>query len=689
MPGKAGKLSRTNSYLSGLNPQQQAAVLTADGPVLVVAGAGSGKTTVVTRRIAYLLKKKLAAPSQLLAVTFTNKAALEMRERAASLVGKRAAKDIEISTFHSFCLKVLRKHIELLGYRKNFTIADKGDSRTLLRHVLDDIEGVGERFSPAMFRAEISLRKGRVEGDSAEALKEGAAEKYETWMPEVYERYESALRAANSVDYDDLLSLTLRLWNEHPRILSVYQKKYRYVMVDEYQDTNPVQYDLIRRLVEKRSNLCVVGDDDQSIYGWRGADVRNILRFEKDYPAAKIVTLDQNYRSTRTILRAANAVISRNGARREKKMWSDVGEGRPIDWLVTGDDDHEAKMAVAWLDHIIGKTGARNGDFAILYRSNTQSRPFELALRQAGRPYVVIGGQDFFERAEVRDIVAYLKVLANPRDEASLLRVINVPRRGVGDASLMAVHRRCKESNVPFNAGLRDMLSAGELSPSARQGVTEFMEIVDRHRRLFRADGLSLSDNIRSLVNAIDYRDEVNRTSKTREQADFRWENVETVVKAVEQYESESGKSSLHDFLDQSSLNGDEGRQSKDEGRQNAVTLQTIHSAKGLEYPFVFVAGVEEGLLPHERSLKENSLDEERRLFYVAMTRAKRHLTLFEAHARVKHGRERMSVTSRFMEDIPAELITKRIHAARDMVEARVDPNKGQKKQRRKPARRR
>jgi superfamily I DNA/RNA helicase len=661
--------------------------LTTDGPVLVVAGAGSGKTTVVTRRIAYLLKKKLATPDQLLAVTFTNKAALEMRDRVASLVGKKAAKVIEISTFHSFCLKVLRKHIELLGYRKNFTIAGEGDSRTLLRRVLDDIEGAGELFSPAMFRAEISLRKGRTEPEATAPAKEGAAEKYETWMPEVYGLYESALRAANSVDFDDLLGLTLKLWNEHPHILATYQEKFRYVMVDEYQDTNPVQYGLVRRLVEKHSNLCVVGDDDQSIYGWRGADVRNILRFEKDYPSAKIVTLDQNYRSTRTILRAANAVISRNSARREKKMWSDVGEGRPIDWLITGDDDHEAKMAVAWLDHIQGKTGARNGDFAILYRSNTQSRPFELALRKAGRPYVVIGGQDFFERAEVRDIVAYLKVLANPTDEPAMLRIINVPRRGIGDASIMAVHQRCKDAKAAFNVGLRDALGAGELSRTAQQGVEEFLTITDQHRRLFSADGPTLGENVRSLVDAIDYRDEVNRTSKSREQADFRWENVETVMKAVEQYEGEAENPTLHDFLDVSSLNGDEGRYSKEDRRKNAVTLQTIHSAKGLEYPFVFVAGVEEGLLPHDRSIKENSLEEERRLFYVAMTRAKRHLTLFEAHARVKHGRERMSVTSRFMKDIPAELITQHVYAARDMVEARVDPNKGQKKPRKKRAR--
>ncbi len=666
----------SSRFTQGLNPEQRAAVLHSEGPLLVVAGAGSGKTSVVTRRIARMIASGEAAPGEVLAVTFTNKAAAEMRGRVAELSG-RAAKGAEgpvISTFHSFCLSVLRKHIDALGYRKNFTVSGEGDARTLIRRVLGDLEGVAEAFSPASFLEAISLMKNRDEDPANADSKAGDDNKYRKYLPEVYRMYESALRAANSLDFDDLLRLTLRLWREHPDALEQTQSRFKFVMVDEYQDTNPIQYALIRQLAAPHRNVCVVGDDDQSIYGWRGADLSNILHFEKDYPDATVVTLKQNYRSTETILKAANGVIAHNRARRVKAMWSAMGAGRAIDWLVTGDDEHEAKTALAWMENIQSKSGAEWSDFAFLYRSNTQSRPFEIVLRQAGVPYTVVGGQDFFERAEVRDAIAYLKLVANPRDEAAFLRIVNVPRRGIGDVTLHTVHDLCRERGISFGMAMAEALKTGRINGQAEEGVRSFLGLLNDARARFREGSGGIADKLRGLLAGIGYREELERTSKTKEHADLRWENVQAVVRAIEQYETDAPQPSLAGFLDESALNSEPDRASRDEQRKNGVTLMTIHSAKGLEFPFVFVVGVEEGLMPHEKSLREDALEEERRLFYVALTRAKRHITLFEALSRSRHGRERMTTTSRFVREIPAELIKKTMHAARDMVEARVDP---------------
>ncbi len=680
-------MAQTSKYIQGLNPAQRDAVLQTGGPVLVLAGAGSGKTRVVTQRIAHIVSKKLAEPSEILAVTFTNKAAGEMRERVSKLIGKKLGSEVVLSTFHSFCLQVLRQHIEHLGFRKNFTIAGEGDAHTIIRRVLDDLDGVRESFSPGAFRAQISLAKGAngpadIARDvtDAEADPDGVAlqDKYLVWLPEISERYQSALRAANALDFDDLLSYVLKLWDEHPRILARYQKRFKYVMVDEYQDTNPVQYALVRRLVAKHENLCVVGDDDQSVYGWRGADVRNILDFEKDFSGAKIITLGQNYRSTKTILAAANAVIAHNKERRIKKTFTQLKEGRAIDWMVVGDDEHEAKLAAAWLKNVREKATARYSDFAVLYRSNNQSRAFEIAFRNAQIPYVVIGGQEFFERAEVRDIIAYLKVLANPRDEPSFLRVVNMPRRGIGDKTLHAVHDLCREQGLPFAKGLALALKEGRVSGPAEHGVGEFLALLTEFRPRLRDGREGLADLVGELVQRIAYKAELERTSKSLEHAGLRWENVEAVIQAVEAYEQSAANPTLHGFLDESSLNSDADRSSKDERRKTGVTLMTMHSAKGLEFPFVFIAGCEEGLVPHERSVRDGAIEEERRLFYVALTRAKRHITLFEALSRNRHGREKMCETSRFLSEIPENLINKRIHAAKDMVEARVQPNKGQ-----------
>lgn len=667
----------SSTYLAGLNPQQAKAVRQTEGPVLVLAGAGSGKTRVITHRIAFILGRKLAQPSEILAVTFTNKAAAEMRMRVAELVGPKYAYNIPICTFHSFCLQVLRTHIECLGYRRNFTIAGESDARILLRRVADDLAASGDAFSPALLQSAISLHKnvGRIPDRAAPRPAATAIKgKYAAYLPDVYERYQSALRAANSLDFDDLLLFTLRLWRERPRILEAARKRFRYVMVDEYQDTNRVQYELLHMLVKKHRNLCVVGDDDQSIYAWRGADVRNILDFERDFPQANVITLDQNYRSTETILLAANSVIRNNRQRREKDLWSTLGKGRPIDWIVTADEEAEAREAVRWLRYIQNRSGARYEDFALLYRSNVQSRPLEIAFRQAGIPYLVFGGQEFFERAEVKDIISYLKVLANPYDEAAFLRVVNMPRRGIGDATLHLVHDLCLEQKLTLGRGLAEVLKQGLAPAAAEKGIRDFLGLLKHFRQRFRERDRSLKDLAAEMVAAIDYRGELDRVCKTREQALSRWQNVESVLNALGEYEKHAETPALTGFLDESHLNTDQDRASQDGRRQSVVTLMTIHSAKGLEFPFVFILGVEDGLLPHERSLAENTLDEERRLFYVALTRGKRHVTLFEAISRSKHGREWMAKTSRFLQEIPEQLLSKHVRAVREMVEERVEP---------------
>ena len=649
--------------------------------MLVLAGAGSGKTRVITRRIAYILEQKLADPGQILAVTFTNKAAEEMRGRVAQLVGKKRAKEVVLSTFHSFCLRVLRDHIQHLGYRKNFTICNEGDTRNLVKRAIDERFGGQEDFSPAIFLEEIGWLKSANQAPENATPRltsqhDATRAKYLSELPAMYELYVSALRAANTVDFDDLLLLTLRLWKEHRRVLAHYQKQFRYIMVDEYQDTNRVQYDLLHTLAAKHRNLCVVGDDDQSIYGWRGADIRNILDFERDNRDAAIVTLDQNYRSTQTILKAANAVIANNGKRREKRLWSQLGPGRPIDWIVAGDEEHEAKMAAKWLQMIQSKSGANYSDFAVLYRSNLQSRPLEITFRQADIPYVVVGGTEFYERAEVKDVVAYLRVIANPYDETSFLRVVNMPRRGVGDTTLHAIHDLCRIESLNVMRGTAEALRRELVSGPAASGLKGFLNLVSAYRKRFRERTESLHAVVADLLTAIGYRDELRRTCKSDEKAFNRWQNVEAIIGAVEEYERTSKDPSLIDFLDTSALATDSDRMSRAERKQVGVTLMTIHSAKGLEFPFVFIMGVEEGQLPHEKSLRDDSIEEERRLFYVALTRAQRHITMFEALSRSRFGRERLSTTSRFLREIPENLCKQTTLAVREMVEERVEPPK-------------
>ncbi|HNR34007.1 MAG TPA: UvrD-helicase domain-containing protein [Candidatus Hydrogenedentes bacterium] len=677
------------TFLDDLNPAQREAVLHTEGPLLVLAGAGSGKTRVITRRIAHIVARKLAKPSHILAVTFTNKAAEEMRDRVGELVGAKTAQDIMLTTFHAFCVRVLRAHIHRIGYRKDFSICGEGDARTLVRRILGDLDGVRETFSPQRLQSAISLHKNGCDRPPPfpvdDKIPADTEAKYRAWLPEFIGRYQSALRAANSLDFDDLLALTLELWRKEPDLLAKFQQHYRYVLVDEYQDTNRIQYDLLRAIAEPRRNLCVVGDDDQSIYGWRGAEPAHILAFDRDYPDARVITLDQNYRSTETILSAANAVIANNAERRAKNLWSTLGAGRPIEWIVAGDEEHEARAIMQWLTHIQKKTDAACGDFAVLYRSNLQSRPIEMALRQAGIPYVVVGGQEFFERAEVKDILAYLKLAANPRNETAFLRVVNVPRRGIGDAALHRIHDLCGNGSLSIWDASLQAVRRGLVEKNAAAGLESFHRIIETFRKRFRQPDAPLRAIAEDLLDAIAYRAEIGRTSRTPQQFEQRWGNAEAVLRAIEIHEQSAKAPSLAGFLDENALDGDDDRQSREKRREDAVTLMTIHSAKGLEFPFVFIAGCEEGLIPHDRSLRENGIEEERRLFYVALTRAKRHVTVFEALARNRFGRICMTKTSRFLGEIPSELVRRRVLAAREMVESAMTPMKTKPRRKRRP----
>ncbi len=675
-------ITTIDQLLDGLNPAQREAAAHVDGPLLILAGAGSGKTRVITARIAYLLAHGHAQPSNVLAVTFTNKAAAEMRERVATLVGKEAAKALTISTFHSFALRILREYAKEAGLRQDFSVAAASDQRALLRRILGDLDGsTKDAFKPEILAEAIASRRALEAAQPAlgNTLPDGlpqteARSKYETWLPEIQTRYESALRAANSVDFDGLLLLALRLLREQSCVRDALRERFRYLLVDEFQDTNRVQFEMLRHLANPRNNLCVVGDDDQAIYAWRGADPRNILEFHKHFARTTIVRLEQNYRSTQTILDAANAVIANNVTRHQKRLWSEQRKGRAIDLLVTADDEHEAKMAVSWMRTIQKRTAARWRDFALLYRSNTQSRIFELTLRQAGIPYVVLGGQEFFDRAEVRDLVAYLKVIANPRDETALLRVVNMPRRGIGDTTLHRIHEWCATHNRPMLDGLREAATLGLAGREAATGIDDFLRLIAAFRRRMKAEPKNLGEVFGDLVHAIGYRDELERTSKSPEQLDMRWGNVEAIVEALSQYAQGEATPSLRAFLDQSALAKEGDPRTKAERREAAVTLMTIHSAKGLEFPFVFLMGVEDGLLPHEKSLSENGLEEERRLFYVAVTRAQRHLTMFQTQVRNKRGKEKSSLPSRFLAEIPAELINVRQLAERPASSASEPP---------------
>lgn len=656
-----------------LNREQRKAVETVNGRLLVLAGAGSGKTLVLTTRTAHLINNLGISPQSVLGLTFTNKAAAEMRGRLASLIGKETAKEVTLCTFHSFCMKILREEIHRLGYTTKFSLYDEQDVQRLVNLIVRDIlQHEGEL--PSLGATMSAINRAKCNGFLPEEIKDTGSVAHDEFSREVYSRLQQGLRAYNAVDFDNLLSLTVDLFERFPDVLSAYQDRYRYIMIDEYQDTNPIQFRLATLLSGKYGNLCVVGDDDQSIYGWRGADIKNILEFSN----ATVIKLEQNYRSTSTILHAANSVIACNKTRHSKRLWSDKGEGQPIEVFHAPNEIDEAQAVVNKIVKLKEAHGLRWKDIAVLYRSNALSRLIESALmKQAwkhgdkwvqGIPYEITGGTEFYERREVKDICCYLRAVINPADQEAYLRIINQPRRGIGEESLDAITRYNRQNKVSF----RDVLWAVakcdpalediSLSSKARQGITEFVAIMDEAKERF-ASG-SLAEALTWLLDKIDYQKAIRDEVKSGRMRDFKAENVQEFVSSLAEYENQADASgnrsdkSLSSFLSSFSLDPFAAAYAKEaNGQEDRLQLMTFHASKGLEFPACFLVGMEDHIIPHEKSIAETGLEEERRLMYVAITRAKKFLTISMAKQRKRMGKDGMSRPSRFLFEIPKELL--------------------------------
>ncbi len=642
---------------SHLNPRQREAVLHTEGPLLLLAGAGSGKTGVVTHRLAHLVKARGVAPDRLLAVTFTNKAAREMQQRVAALAGRPAAAAMIVSTFHALCAKILRGDIERLGYKRNFSIYGAGDQQHLVRDLMAGIDA-DHGLAPELILWKISDAKNRLipPGQLGPAM---PGDILGAMVRQVYPEYQKSLKSYNAVDFDDLLMLTVRLFDEHPEVLEHYRERFRYIMVDEYQDTNAAQFELVRRLAGRWRNLCVVGDDDQSIYGWRGAEPGNILDFERHFPGAKTIRLEQNYRSTGNILAAANAVIGHNRQRKEKQLWTAGEAGEKLSVVTCLEADDEARAVVERIHNNLARHGLARRDHAILLRTNAQTLVFEQELRLGHIPYVLIGGQQFYDRKEVRDAVAYLRFLVNPYDEVNLLRILNYPRRGIGRTTADLLIRASVAKKKPLWQVLREAQTVEGVAGRGAEAIGGFVKLVEAYRARFRAGG-DLAATTRSLFEAIGLADELRRAPESSEQSERRIENVEEVVNAVARYAGREAQPTLTGFLETVSLldRDEPGGNSKEKKlAEDAVVLMSLHASKGLEFPQVFIPGCEEGFLPHKKSVSEHvDVDEERRLFYVGITRARTRLTLLFARERKKYGKMEPRVKSRFLDEIPAEL---------------------------------
>ena len=649
--------------LSSLNPQQRQAAETINGPVLILAGAGTGKTRVITHRIAHLIAKGVA-PENILAVTFTNKAAREMQERVNKLLPNLKSKTQNpeppkrptICTFHSLCVRILRSHIERLGYKRNFVIYDESEQLAAVKKILSNISAKGEKTDPFAILALLSKFKNGGEASAAFADPSGRA-----LAEHICKRYESALRACNAVDFDDLILLTLRLFNEFPDVLEACRAKYRYVMADEYQDTNATQFQLIYALTLKHRNLCVVGDDDHSIYGWRGAEIAYLLDLEKHYPEVKIVKLEQNYRSTNTILTAANALIKNNTRRRAKQLWSQKGQGTKILLRACDNEDVEATEIVGQIEFARLAHRVSWKENAILFRTNIQSRPIETALRKAGVRYHLIGGQSFFDRREIRDFLAYLKMFINPHDDISLLRIANTPARGLSDVTMERLLAASQERHCSVFAAMKNSLVAVEFQKRTQECIAAFVGFIERTRATLANEMVKHEPNVLQIwadkfLDESGYLLELRRQEKDAEAGDARVRNLRDLTATLDGSNS-SGKAlfeRLEEFLENITLDSD---REDEEEKGDVVTLITMHSCKGLEFPRVFIVGLEDGLLPHTRSTVEGTLDEERRLFYVAVTRAMLSLTISHCASRKKYGQLLPCHPSRFLKELPPELV--------------------------------
>ena len=643
-----------------LNAQQKSAVTTVNGPVLILAGAGTGKTRVITYRIAYLVSMGVS-PENILAVTFTNKAAREMLERARKLLngtgnGFDAKKKPFISTFHSLGAYILRNHIDKLGYKPNFVIYNESEQLTVIKRILSEIASKEYRPQPEAVAAFISRIKNSA-GKGFENIVDG---NFTALAERLLKRYNAALKACNAVDFDDLLLLPIELFKKFPDVLNHYRQRFKYIMVDEYQDTNGAQFEMIKLLAGEHRNICVVGDDDQSIYGWRGAELSNILRFEEHFPEAKIVKLEQNYRSTNTILEAANNLISHNTERHTKRLWSSKGSGEKIRLRCFENEEKEAEGIAEWIMFSNKMMGIPLEHHAVLFRTNQQSRPIETALRRAQIPYNLVGGQSFFDRREIRDLVAYLKVFVNPEDDVNLLRITNVPPRGLGEGvmeKLLAASHRLKSS--VFSA-MRNENVLKELSQRSASAVEEFTELIENARNYLAGKPKKpkeLEEFLVRFFKETGYFDDLLKYDKDIETSENRIQNIKDLLAGIDNFEGETMIEKLQSFLSEVTLDSD--RENDKKLKPNAVTLITMHSCKGLEFPHVFIAGVEDNLIPHSRSILEDRIDEERRLFYVAITRAMETLTISHCASRKSYGSYTPAHPSRFLKELPQNLLEK------------------------------
>jgi DNA helicase-2/ATP-dependent DNA helicase PcrA len=640
--------------LSKLNPPQREAVTTIEGPLLVLAGAGSGKTRVITHRIVHILNERPlgASAKNILAVTFTNKAATEMKERLVKMAGPRA-QGVLVCTFHAFGAEMLREDIHRLGWPRKFAIADMGDQLALIRRAMRDHKVDDRAFDARKVLTLIS--KAKNSGRAPEPKLEGMGDDYDLITHMVYPGYQLALKAQGSVDFDDLLLLPSRLMREHDDLRAKYTKRFRYLLVDEFQDTNLAQMDLLQLLAGQAKNVCAVGDDDQAIYSWRGAEVRNILEFDRYFPGTKEVRLEQNYRSMQTVLDAANAVIAKNPERKAKRMWTDRRGGERIRVVTCPGEEDEARFVAHEIQKQIA-LGIPADEIAVLYRTNGQSRLVEEALREKQVFYEVVGGSEFFDRREVKDVIAYFKVIANPKDEVSLLRIVNVPARGIGDVTMERLHTHARADGVTLWEAMERGEKYEDLPAGAAGKVREFLQLIERYRKLFA--GGNLAQVTRGLLEEIGFREATRSLAISATSADKKIKSVDQVLDSLESFEKREGpKASLLTYLNRLSL---DTRQEEEEvpGGSRRVTLMTVHAAKGLEYRLVFFIGMEEDLMPHKGMQGEpQNLEEERRLCYVGITRAKELLYLTRASVRVKRGKEVPCTPSRFLEDLPPEVV--------------------------------
>ncbi|MGE7602845.1 DNA helicase PcrA [Peribacillus sp. NPDC097675] len=637
--------------LTGLNEQQQKAVKATDGPLLIMAGAGSGKTRVLTHRIAYLMVEKEIAPWNILAITFTNKAAREMKERIRAILGG-ASEDIWISTFHSMCVRILRRDIDRMGFNRNFSILDTTDQQSVVKQILKDRNLDPKKYDYRAILGSISSAKNELV--SPEEYQKTASDFFTKITADVYTEYQKRLRKNSALDFDDLIMMTIQLFQLVPEVLEYYQRKFQFIHVDEYQDTNRAQYMLVKLLASRFRNLCVVGDSDQSIYRWRGADIANILSFEKDYPNATMIFLEQNYRSTKKILEAANKVIDNNQNRKPKNLWTENVAGNKLSYFRADNEQGEAQFVAGKINELTLKGERKYSDIAILYRTNAQSRVMEEVLLKSNINYAIVGGTKFYDRKEIKDLLAYLRLIANPDDDISLRRVINVPKRGIGATSMDKVADYANQYDISIYKALESVEMIG-ISGKATKAAREFHTLITNYTN--QQEYLSVTELVEEVVEKTGYR-EMLKAEKTIE-AQSRLENIDEFLSVTKSFESNSEDKSLVGFLTDLALVADIDKLDENPEESNdAVTLMTLHSAKGLEYPVVFLLGLEEGVFPHSRSLMdEEEMEEERRLAYVGITRAENELFLSNAQMRTLYGRTNMNPVSRFIAEIPEELL--------------------------------